>query len=117
VNALALALAVTLTLILAGSHGAKGAAFAMTVAEFVLVALQVAALMRFRRELRPQLTFMPRVALAAGAAAAMAFVPGLPALAALAASTLVFFALLFALRAIPPEVLDSLRSRVAGHRV
>jgi O-antigen/teichoic acid export membrane protein len=117
VNALAFALAVTLTLILARSNGAEGAAVAMTVAEFVLVALQVAALMRHRRELRPQLTFVPRVALAAGAAASMAFVPGLPALAALAASTVVFFALLFAFRAVPPEVLDALRGRLAAHRL
>jgi O-antigen/teichoic acid export membrane protein len=117
VNALALALAVTLTLILAPSHGAKGAAIAMTVSEFVLVALQIAALMRYRRELRPQLTFVPRVALAAAAAASIAFVPGLPALAALAVSTLVFFALLFVLRGVPPEVLDALRNRIGADRV
>jgi len=111
VNALALGLAVTLTLTLARSHGAKGAAVAMTVAEFALVAFQLLALVRYRRELRPPLAFLPRVALAAGAAGSMAFVPGLPALAALAASTFVFFALLFALRAVPPEVLDALRGR------
>ena len=111
VNALALALAVALTLILARSHGAQGAAVAMVVAEFTLVAMQLVALVRYRRELQPPLAFLPRVALAAGAAASMALVPGLPTLAALAASTLVFFALLFALRAVPPEVLDALRGR------
>jgi O-antigen/teichoic acid export membrane protein len=113
-NALALGLAVALTLVLGTSHGAKGAAVAMTVAEFFLVALQWLALVRYRRELRPPLEYLPRVAFAAAVAASMAFVPGLPALGALGASTLVFFGLLFALRAVPPEVLLALRGRHPG---
>ena len=102
-NAIALAIAVALTLVLGASHGAKGAAVAMTIAEFVLVTLQSAALVRYRRDLRPHLAFVPQIAVATVCASSIAFLPGLPALAAWAVSTLIFFVLLFALRGVPPE--------------
>jgi O-antigen/teichoic acid export membrane protein len=115
VNGIALMLAVVLTVALAHSHGADGAAIAVTAAEFVLAGLQWWGLVRRRRSLRPSLRRVSPVLLAAAAAGACAFVPGLPDLAAAAVASIVYLAVLLLFRAIPQELIDELRpKRVAA---
>jgi O-antigen/teichoic acid export membrane protein len=110
-NGIALGLGVLLTVVLADSYGADGAAIAMTLTEFALAVLQWLALVRARGSLRPSPHLVLPVAVAAAAAGSFAFVPGLPALAAAAISSLVYFAALFAFRAIPQELIEAIRRR------
>ena len=108
-NALALAVAVGATYAFVPLIAARGAAVASTAAEFTLAGAYVVALMRRRRDLRPRLAVVPRVAVATLLAGAVAYVTPLPDVALVALSTVVYAAVLLALRAIPAELLDALR--------
>ena len=110
-NAIAVVVMGTLTPILASAHGAEGAAIAALATEAVLAVAYAITLMARRPELRVGLRVLPR-ALAAGALAAGAAL-ALDAHSAIeaAAATVVYVGALFAMRAVPDEVLDAFRGR------
>jgi O-antigen/teichoic acid export membrane protein len=95
-----------ITLTLAGSLGAKAGAWGNVAGETTIAVVNIAALRRIPA-LRLPLRSVPRVALAAVAAGALALIPGLAPLPLGVAASVVFFALLFAFRAIPQELLDA----------
>jgi O-antigen/teichoic acid export membrane protein len=103
-NLAALAVSATLTLILARSHGAEGAATASVCAESTLAALYLAGLIRSHPELRPKLGVAAKVALAAAPAFVVGLVPSLPAVLQPLLALGVFAVLILLLRAIPEEI-------------
>jgi O-antigen/teichoic acid export membrane protein len=107
VNALAFAVSCALTLTLAPSHGARGAALATVCGEAVLAGALLIALVRSQPLFRPQLAIVPKVALAAAPAVAIALLAtGLSSLAR-ALLALAAFALIVAVtRAIPEEITE-----------
>ena len=97
--------------------GAEGAAIAAVIAEWILAAGLLTALVRFDRRLTPNPAFLWKVALAGLVGASVALVPGLPVAAVAALASVAYAATAFATRAVPPEVVDALRpsrSREAG---
>lgn len=113
-NGLVVVLAMVLCAVLIPPLGAKGAAIVTATLEFALAAGYAIALMRGRPELRPALGRAPRVALALACAFAVGLVLPVHPLAALAAASVAYVSLLFALRAVPEELLHVLRSRGAA---
>jgi O-antigen/teichoic acid export membrane protein len=111
-NVLALSSVVLLTLALVPSIEAKGAAVAMLTGDCVLVVLYGITLAR-ARALPFELAVLPRVALAAGLASLLALAP-VPEVPLIAGATVVYFAVLFLLRSVPPEIMDALMRRTAG---
>jgi hypothetical protein len=57
------------------------------------------------------LSVVPAVLAAAGAAFALALIPGLTGIALVAAATVAYFLILFAFRALPAELLEALVQR------
>jgi O-antigen/teichoic acid export membrane protein len=113
-NALALATSCVLTLGLASTYGARGAATATLAGELTLALGYLVFLVRRAPELRPRVGIVGKVALAAAPAALVGSLTGLPsALAALAALALYSVALLI-LRAVPDEIWLLLRRRDDG---
>lgn len=108
-NGTAFAGILVLSVALVPAAQAEGAAIATTIVELGLAGAYVVALGRHRPDLRPSLRIVPRIAVAAGAAVAPAFVLAPPV--AVLACTVIFFALLLALRAIPEEVSHALLKR------
>jgi len=110
-NLAAFAVSCCATAVLAGSLGAHGAALATVCAESTLALGLFVALARNDPWLRPGLAIVPKVALAASPAAALALAPGIssPVRTLLA---LVAYALAIVLtRALPGEVLELLPAR------
>jgi O-antigen/teichoic acid export membrane protein len=113
VNAAALFVSCTLTLILAAAYGARGAAVATLGGEFTLALGCLLVLLRGHPELCPRIAVVPKVLLAAGPATVLAFalraVPSVP----LTAIVLFVYGLLILLtRATPQEIIELLpRSR------
>jgi O-antigen/teichoic acid export membrane protein len=113
-NAVAAATAAALTFTLVPPLGAVGAALATLAAEAALAAGYLIALARVDRALVPKLGQLPRLAPAtAGAAAAGLLVP-LSDVPAVILATVVYFALAFALRAVPPELVNAALRRDPG---
>jgi O-antigen/teichoic acid export membrane protein len=110
-NGLALALAVILSLALVPSFGARGAAVATAATEFALAGAYWWSLSRSQARLRPSLSLLPKVLVAAGAAGALALVLPLPSVVLWAISSAVYLTLLLLLRAFPPELLHALLRR------
>jgi O-antigen/teichoic acid export membrane protein len=112
VNAFAIAVAATLVLTLAGRHGALGAGIATLGGELTLAVGYAVALGR-SRDLRVgvETRVIVRVPIAAAAGFAAFALCGLPNAAAAALAGAVFLVLLLALRALPVEVYEALRSR------
>lgn len=108
-NVCALAVSAILVLWLGASDGAEGAAWATVGGEYVLAVGYLLGLARRRHDLLPDLKVVPRVAVAAAAGAAVG-VSGLPAAPATVAALAVFGVLVFLTGAIPPELLDWVRS-------
>lgn len=104
-----------LTVVLGDAHGAIGAAIAITVADVVIAVAALTLLIRssdaMRFPLRPMLPVLP--AAAAGAAFALT---GLPSVVQAIGASVVYFAILLALRAIPGEVADALLRRSPQER-
>ena len=109
-NLLALSATVTLTLILARSHGATGAAVATVCGEWILSLVYVVALTRGRSGLRLSLTVVPKVAAAAVPAFATILL-GLPGVAQLAVALLVYAVGILLVHAIPRELYAALSPR------
>jgi O-antigen/teichoic acid export membrane protein len=103
-NCLGLVLSLVLTLTLVPSLGAKGAAIATVAGEFALAVAYFAALRR--AALRLPLRIILPVGAAAGIAATLVFA-SLSSLVLAAAVGTVYVVLLFAFRAVPPEVLEA----------
>jgi O-antigen/teichoic acid export membrane protein len=110
-NAIALVVLVALGAILIPTAGIEGAAAAAVAADALLAVLMFVALVRARPEIAPRLGFAPKVVLAGGMAAAAALVPGVPAIVEGVAAAAIYVAAIWALRLVPPEVLDALGVR------
>jgi O-antigen/teichoic acid export membrane protein len=110
-NAMALMLAIVLSLVLVPSFGAKGAAGATAASEFALAGAYWWSLGRSSARLRPSLALAPKVLVAAGLAGAAALVLPLPSFFLWAIASVLYLAALLLLRAFPPELLQALRRR------
>jgi O-antigen/teichoic acid export membrane protein len=108
-NFLCLLTAIVLTLALVPEFGAEGAAVATLVSEAML-ALLYGIVLFGRRVVHYDLDLVPRIAIAAALAAALAFTP-FSSLVLVVASTVVYWGVLFAVRGVPPEVVDALLRR------
>lgn len=115
-NALALAVMLVVALLLIPTIGAKGAAIALTTGELTLGVVLGLLLVRVDRQLRISLWVLPRLALATLLAAAPALLLALPAIASMALATLIFVAVLAALRALPEELIAELVAGFRGRR-
>jgi len=113
-NIVALVTAAVLTPALGPVLGAKGAAIATTSAEAVLSVAYVVGLARVRPDLVPRIGILPRLLVAAAAGLAMALL-GLPVFVEAALAGLVYVGLAYALRAVPPELVNALLRRDPGH--
>jgi O-antigen/teichoic acid export membrane protein len=110
-NAVGLTATVALNLALAGPMGAQGAAIATSIAEWMLTAALLVALLRTAPHLGGALRILPAVAAAAAPGAALLLVPGLPSVVAAIAGAALFAGVLAALGQFPSEVREVLASR------
>jgi O-antigen/teichoic acid export membrane protein len=109
-NAIALLASATITLALASTYGAFGAAFATLVGDTCLAVGYAIVLMRGHREFRVSLELLPKVALACGVGVLALLLPA-PVVVQLTAAVAAYVAILLILRAIPEEIPEALRSR------
>lgn len=109
-NAVALVVAIGLSLILVPSFGAQGAAAATVATEFTLTGLYWRSLARGRARVRPSLVILPKVMMAAGVAMLTLLMP-LSSLLQWAIGSAIYLGLLALLRAYPPEILHALLRR------
>jgi hypothetical protein len=91
-------------------QGATGTAIGATAAEFVYVGALWTALVRSRPDLGVGLAVPPRALLAAIVAAAALLVP-VPHAVQIPIAGVIYLVVLFATRAVPPELLAALRTR------
>lgn len=105
----ALSLSLLLTLLLVPRLAAQGAAIAVTSGEVAVAVMAVVLLKRARPELRLSLWVAGRVAVAAALAGGAGMLPGLPSLARAVVATVVYFAALSVMGAIPVEIRSALR--------
>ncbi len=106
VNAAAFIVSCGLTVLLAGSDGARGAAVAVLCGEATLLGGYVVAIARRTPELRPRLGVLPKVVLAAVPAVALAVLPTLPSVVRLALAIAVYALLILITRAVPAEITE-----------
>lgn len=109
INLVALVLATVLTVILAGAEGARGAALATVAGEVALALAAFVALRRAGAGMGPGLGNLPRILIAAGLAATVALVPGIPAVVAAVAGTAIYLVAAWWLGAIPAELIVEAR--------
>jgi O-antigen/teichoic acid export membrane protein len=114
INGLVVLLAVLLSVLLIPAHEARGAGVVTATLELTLAACYAAALCYRRRELRPSVRQVPRVALAFAAAFAVAAAIPVYSALAVAVGAVVLFVGLLALRALPAEFLQAIRLRPGG---
>jgi len=110
-TSVALVASIALSALLVPSLGAKGASIGSAAAELAVAAGYLLALVRGQPDLRPSFGNLPRVALAAGCGLALGLALPLPSVAGWAIGSVAYFGLLFALRAIPGEILSALLAR------
>jgi O-antigen/teichoic acid export membrane protein len=113
VNALIVAASIALCVVLIPGHGAHGAALVTVSLEVLLAGGYVLTLTRFRRDLRPSLGRVPRIAAAFAVAFAVALVLRHHPVISTAAGSAVLLVALLAFRAMPEELLVALQ-RVRG---
>jgi O-antigen/teichoic acid export membrane protein len=114
-NLLGLVTIAAVTVALVPPLGEKGPAIATLVGESVLAIAYSIALLGSDRRLRVKVGVIPKVAVAAAAAASVALVPGLDGLLLVLAATGVFFAVLWIVRGVPSELHEAfLQSRAGG---
>ncbi|HSZ14020.1 MAG TPA: oligosaccharide flippase family protein [Solirubrobacteraceae bacterium] len=109
VNGITVLAAIALSLLLIPPLHAHGGAIVTATLEIALALAYAVVLSRRRPELRPSLRQVPRVALALAAALAAAEAQPLGSVPGVVIGSLVLFAGLVALRAIPAEFLQALR--------
>jgi O-antigen/teichoic acid export membrane protein len=102
-NLIALSITAALTLVLAKSHGATGAAVATVCGEWILCITYLVALTRGAESLRLDGRFVLRIAAAAVPAFAVMLL-GLPGIAQLAAALVVYTGLIVLFKAVPSEL-------------
>jgi O-antigen/teichoic acid export membrane protein len=105
-----LVVSIALSAALVPSLGAKGASIASAACEFVVAGGYLLALARRHADVRPSFETLPRVALAAGAGAAVLLLP-LPSIVQWAIASIVYLTLLIALHAVPAELMRVLLRR------
>jgi O-antigen/teichoic acid export membrane protein len=105
-NAAAFAVSCALTISLAATHGARGAAIATLCGESTLAIGSLLVLVRGRPELRPSFAVIPKVVLAGAPAVALALLPGLPSLVRAVLALLLYGLLIALTRAVPQEILE-----------
>jgi O-antigen/teichoic acid export membrane protein len=115
-NLAAFVVSCSLTIVLAGSHGAKGAAIATVCGESVLALASLLALARGHPELRPKPGIVLKVALAAAPAVVLASLAGLPSLVRAVLALAVYGLVIAITRAVPEEMLELLPARLRGGR-
>ncbi len=114
-NLVAFVLSCSLTIVLAGADGARGAAIATLCGETVLALGSLVALVRGHPELRPRLDVLVKVAVAAAPAVVLALLPDLPSLVRALLALAVYGLLIAVTRAVPAEVIELLPSRLRPH--
>ena len=107
-NVAALLLNTALVTALVPADGARGAAIATAIAEIVLAAIQAAAVIHHRPNMRPSLRGVPFVAIAAAAGLLPLAFNGVPTVVRLVISTALFAVVIIVTHAYPPELLDVL---------
>jgi O-antigen/teichoic acid export membrane protein len=105
-NVVGVAAAAGLTAALIPGSGALGAAIAMTIAEALLAATYAIVLLRPRPELRPSLSVVPKALVAVTPALALLFTP-LPEIVNVPLGSMLFFAILMALRGLPEGLVSA----------
>ena len=113
INVLALVLAAAVTAVLVPLDGGQGAAIGICAGEVAAAFASFVALTRPRRQLRPPLRVLPRVALAAAAGVAPVFLTSTPVIVRLVISSAAYAVVLAATRAVPREVLAALPARLS----
>lgn len=111
INGAALLVSCVLTPILASTYGATGAAFAVLGGESTLAVGYVIALTRRHPELRPRLSIVPRILIAAVPAAVLVLVLDLPSALLTVIGLLVYGLLIVLARAMPSEIMELLPGR------
>jgi O-antigen/teichoic acid export membrane protein len=111
-NLAAFIVSCTLTIVLASSNGAKGAAIATLCGETVLAIGSLLALVRGRPDLRPELAIVLKVTVAAAPAVALALQTGLPSLVRALLAVTVYGVLIVVTRAVPAELFELLPARL-----
>ncbi|MGH2864921.1 MAG: oligosaccharide flippase family protein [Solirubrobacteraceae bacterium] len=101
---------IALSVALVPSLGAEGASIAAMACEFLVAGGYLLALLRSHPDLRPGGAALPRVALASAAGLSVLLL-GLPSVVLWAIASLVFVALLAAMRVFPPELMHLLPGR------
>jgi O-antigen/teichoic acid export membrane protein len=110
-NGAAVVVATVAAVALIPAGGAHGAAIAPTAAEAVLAGAYAFSLARHDSELRVSLRLVPRIAVAATAATAAAYLITTSSAARVAILTVVYFGLAFLMRSLPIELWHALRRR------
>lgn len=113
-NLVALVVSCSLTLVLASSDGATGAAFATLCGESVLALGSLAALVYGHPELRPRLGILLKVVLATIPAAILALLPDVPSLVRTILALAVYGLLIVLVKAVPAEVVELLPTPLRG---
>lgn len=117
VNLAAFLVSCSLTIVLAGSHGAKGAAIATICGESTLALGSLIALVRGNREFRPRLGIVVKVLIAAAPAALLATRTAIPSLPRALLAIVAYGVLIVVLRAVPNEVVELIPPRLRGRRL
>jgi O-antigen/teichoic acid export membrane protein len=107
-NLLAFVVSCSLTIVLASSHGATGAAVATLCGETTLALGLLVGLLHGHRELRPNTGIVLKVLLAAAPAVVLALLTGVPSLVRMLLALGVYAVLIVLTRAVPAEVLELL---------
>jgi O-antigen/teichoic acid export membrane protein len=116
VNAFVVVLAIVLSVALIPAGGATGAAIVTVTLEIVLSGGYAVALFTSRRDLRPSLGQVPRIALALTVAFAVAVVSPVHPVGAVLAGSVVFVAGLRLLGALPDELVQAVAERLRCSR-
>lgn len=90
--------------VLVSVDGARGAAIGTAIAEIAAAIVTAIAVVRDDPRLRPSMRILPRVALAAGAGLIPLAFTGVPTILRMVISTVLFCAVVIAVRATPPEL-------------
>jgi O-antigen/teichoic acid export membrane protein len=112
VNLAAFLVSCALTIVLASSDGARGAAIATLCAESVLALGSLMALVRGHPEFRPKLAVIGKVVIAAIPATVLALLSGVPSLLRALLALAVYGLLVLIMRAVPAEVIELLPARL-----
>jgi O-antigen/teichoic acid export membrane protein len=108
-NVSAFVLGTGLAIVLISAHGALGAAIATSATELWLAGVYLVLLIRARPDLRPRLSLVGLVGIAAGLAVVPPLLIGLPSVVSVAVATVIYFGALAVMRQIPREILEAVR--------